>query len=236
MISFNKNKEVYVLHNKALCLIKVIKVLLNIKEQLVTYVTELGNYTRVYNTIEDYKKDITSDNTTLKSYYNINGLNPKNNTLYTFENNNCIEVNVKDLLIEYCPDTNVFRYVFNKPLYNSREECFANNDIAICETGVITMKPCLKSKLSLTEEQKVLVETLKHAWRDCLNNGITIYHDDDYSELYALNNSKIKEFSASGDLNGNNFVYKSIFTPLNLVTNWISFDNYTPNVILKENE
>ena len=98
------------------------------------------------------------------------------------------------------------------------------------------MKPCLKSKLSLTEEQKVLVETLKHAWRNCLNNGITIYHDDDYHELYALNNSKIQDFSAYGDLDGNNYVYKSIFTPLNLVTNWISFDSYTPNVILKENE
>lgn len=72
MISFNGNKNGYVLYNNILCLVEIIKVILNIKEQQITYVTNLGNFDKIYDSIKDYKEGLISNNTTLKYYYHIN--------------------------------------------------------------------------------------------------------------------------------------------------------------------
>lgn len=236
MISFNGNKNGYVLHDKVLCLVEIIKVILNIKEQQIIYVTKLGNFDKIYDSIKDYKEGLISNNTTLKYYHHVNGLFPKNNILYTFIYNGYKEIDVRDLSIEYYPDIKKYRYVYERPLYESKEECFANHDLIVNECGVVETKPCTKSILALTKEQKEYLKVFQQAYKNCVNSGINFYYDSDYSELYTLNGKKIKSFDGCGD-KGNVFAYRSVFTPVtDFSFDWISFDNYLPSLTFKENE
>lgn len=236
MISFNGNKNGYVLYNKVLCLIEIIKVILNIKEQQVIYVTKLGNFDKIYDSIKDYKEGLISNNTTLKYYHHINELSPKNNILYGFIDNCCKEVDVRDLLIEYYPDSKKYKYVYERPLYESKKECFANHDLIVNENGITETKLCTKNILALTKEQEEYLKVFQQAYKNCVNSGINFYYDSDYSELYTLNSKKIKSFDGCGE-NGDTFAYKSVFTPVtDFSFDWISFDNYLPSLNLKNDE
>lgn len=77
-----------------------------------------------------------------------------------------------------------------KNLYKTREEAFAWNDIKISENGITTIKEGVLKALSLTDEQKALVDEFV-AMKEKLNkNGVTILYNNDDCSMSFVNTSK----------------------------------------------
>lgn len=81
-------------------------------------------------------------------------------------------------------------------LYKTREEVFAWNDIKVSENGKEYVKEGILKALSLTDEQKALVDEF-FAMKDKLNNnGIQIIYNNEYDALSFVNTNKYKLASA----------------------------------------
>ena len=83
-----------------------------------------------------------------------------------------------------------------KGVYKTREEALAWNDIKVSENGTETIKEGILKALSLTDEQKALVEEFV-AMKEKLNqNGVTILYDNEDCSLSFVNTSKYDLVSA----------------------------------------
>lgn len=77
-----------------------------------------------------------------------------------------------------------------KGVYKTREEALAWNDIKVSENGTETIKEGVLKALSLTDEQKALVEEFMKM-KDKLNeNNIKIIYDNDECAMSFVNTSK----------------------------------------------
>jgi hypothetical protein len=77
-----------------------------------------------------------------------------------------------------------------KSVYKTREEALAWNDIKVSENGTETIKEGVLKALSLTDEQKALVEEFMKM-KDKLNeNNIKIIYDNDECVMSFVNTSK----------------------------------------------
>ena len=81
-------------------------------------------------------------------------------------------------------------------LYKSREEVFAWNDIKVSENGKEYVKEGILKALSLTDEQKALVDEFVAMKEKLKKNGITTFYDPDFESLSFVNTNKYDLASA----------------------------------------
>lgn len=106
---------------------------------------------------------------------------------YKFENGNVEQVKNYFPTIYGTKEENLQEF---EGLYKTREEAFAWNDIKVSENGTETIKEGILKALSLTDEQKALVEEFM-AMKNKLNeNNIQIIYDNDECSMSFLNTSK----------------------------------------------
>lgn len=74
-------------------------------------------------------------------------------------------------------------------LYKSREEVFAWNDIKVSENGKEYVKEGILKALSLTDEQKALVDEFMAMKQKLTDNNISVVYDNDYETLNFINTS-----------------------------------------------
>lgn len=74
-------------------------------------------------------------------------------------------------------------------LYKSREEVFAWNDIKVSENGKEYVKEGILKALSLTDEQKALVDEFMAMKQKLTDNNISVVYDNDYEALNFINTS-----------------------------------------------
>lgn len=74
-------------------------------------------------------------------------------------------------------------------LYKSREEVFAWNDIKVSENGNEYVKEGILKALSLTDEQKALVDEFMAMKQKLTDNNISVVYDNDYEALNFINTS-----------------------------------------------
>ena len=112
---------------------------------------------------------------------------------YKYENGEVKYVKKFSPIIYDDKEKNSFEF---EGLYKSREEVFAWNDIKVSENGKEYVKEGILKALSLTDEQKALVDEFV-AMKEKLNkNGITISYDNEYDTLSFVNTNKYKLVSA----------------------------------------
>lgn len=155
-----------------------------------------------YNSVEDYEKDIrieeelslvdflnglTSVRELPAQLVNNGGTNFYDFVSYKFANGDVEEVHIGAPIIygENGKYDNAF-----KGIYKTREEALAWNDIKVSENGTETIKEGILKALSLTDEQKELVDEFMKM-KDKLNeNNIQIIYDNDKCSMSFLNTSK----------------------------------------------
>lgn len=81
-------------------------------------------------------------------------------------------------------------------LYKSREEVFAWNDIKVSENGKEYVKEGILKALSLTDDQKALVDEFLAMKEKLKENGITTFYDPDFESLSFVNTNKYDLASA----------------------------------------
>lgn len=121
-----------------------------------------------------------------------------------------------------------------KGVYKTREEALAWNDIKVSENGTETIKEGILKALSLTDEQKALVDEFM-AMKEKLNeNNIQIIYDNDECSMSFLNTSKYdldcaysKEEIHDKDTEGYEEISEFLYEPLkNICSKNPTYDIY----------
>ncbi len=155
-----------------------------------------------YNSVEDFEKDVRiEEEFTLVGF--LNGLYSVNNLPAKLVNkggtNEYYYVSYKFAKGDVEKVDTYFPIIYGenekiddafKGVYKSREETLAWNDIKVSENGTETIKEGVLKALSLTDEQKALVEEFMKM-KDKLNeNNIKIIYDNDECAMSFVNTSK----------------------------------------------
>lgn len=161
-----------------------------------------------YNSVADYEHDVRiEEEFSLENF--LNGLRSVRNLpaslvklgaddKYAFRSYKFVNGDVEEVY-SYFPiiyGENEKVYEDFKGVYKTREEALAWHDIKVSENGTETIKEGILKALSLTDEQKALVEEFV-AMKEKLNeNNITIMYDNDDCSLSFVNTSKYDLVSA----------------------------------------
>lgn len=155
-----------------------------------------------YNSVADYEHDVRiEEEFSLENF--LNGLRSVRNLpaslvklgaddKYAFRSYKFVNGDVEEVY-SYFPiiyGENEKVYEDFKGVYKTREEALAWHDIKVSENGTETIKEGILKALSLTEEQKALVEEFV-AMKEKLNeNNIKIIYDNDECAMSFVNTSK----------------------------------------------
>ena len=112
---------------------------------------------------------------------------------YKFEDGEVKRVEMSSPIIYADKEKNSKKF---EGLYKTREEVFAWNDIKVSENGKEYVKEGILKALSLTDDQKALVDEFLAMKEKLKENGITTFYDPDFESLSFVNTNKYDLASA----------------------------------------
>lgn len=105
---------------------------------------------------------------------------------YKFEDGEVKRVEMSSPIIYADKEKNSKKF---EGLYKTREEVFAWNDIKVSENGKEYVKEGILKALSLTDDQKALVDEFLAMKQKLTDNNISVVYDNDYEALNFINTS-----------------------------------------------